>query len=220
MDFSPWKTRYLLIQIFRHFYVKCLWLVGQCCWKFQCFALTFIFQNFVQFEMQCFTHFDIFVYMNTCWAPHLEMSPKRFTMATIVLSFLRLHSSRMWHWMSTQCILNIHLPGYSTVWLLYGWCHLKLLLSWCKFCVRHRTMHQFLMSPYSEPHMQDACMFSCDLPPVLLAEWPWSFTCHCSNMGVEWILTYELVQTVDPGEDNSPAASAGTWTQDLPISSL
>ena len=28
-------------------------------------------------------------------------------------------------------------------------------------------------------------MFRCNLPSLLLAEWPGSFTCHCSNMGVE-----------------------------------
>ena len=26
------------------------------------------------------------------------------------------------------------------------------------------------------------------VPPVLLAEWPRSFMCHCGNMGVEWTL--------------------------------
>ena len=26
-----------------------------------------------------------FIFVNTCWAPHLEMSPERFTMATIAL---------------------------------------------------------------------------------------------------------------------------------------
>ena len=30
-------------------------------------------------------------------------------------------------------------------------------------------------------------MFSCNLPPALLAEWPGYFTCYCSNTGVEWI---------------------------------
>ena len=103
--------------------------------------------------MKCFTLSDIFVYMDICWASHLEMSPKCFTMATIVLSFLHLRSSCMWHWLSTQCILNIHLPSYSTVWLLHGWCHLKLLPSRCKFCARHRTMHQFPMSPYLKSHI-------------------------------------------------------------------
>ena len=28
-------------------------------------------------------------------------------------------------------------------------------------------------------------MFSCNLPPALLAEWLGSFTCYCSNMGVD-----------------------------------
>ena len=27
------------------------------------------------------------------------------------------------------------------------------------------------------------CILRCDLPPTLLAEWPWSFTCRCSNTG-------------------------------------
>ena len=30
-------------------------------------------------------------------------------------------------------------------------------------------------------------MFSCNLPHALLAEWPGSFMCYCSNTGVEWI---------------------------------
>ena len=30
-------------------------------------------------------------------------------------------------------------------------------------------------------------MFSCNLPPALLAEWPGSFTCYCGNTGVERI---------------------------------
>ena len=29
-------------------------------------------------------------------------------------------------------------------------------------------------------HTQDACVFSCNLPPALLAEWQGSFTCYCS----------------------------------------
>ena len=44
----------------------------------------------------------------------------------------------------TQGVLNIHQSGYSTVWLFYGWCHVKL--SQCRFCVHHATMHQFTVS--------------------------------------------------------------------------
>ena len=28
------------------------------------------------------------------------------------------------------------------------------------------------------------CVFRCNLPPALSAEWPGSFTCHCGNTGV------------------------------------
>ena len=41
---------------------------------------------------------------------------------------------------------------YSAVWLLHGWCHVKLLPSQCTFCVHHRTMHQFTMSLHLKPH--------------------------------------------------------------------
>ena len=32
------------------------------------------------------------------------------------------------------------------------------------------------------------CMFRCNLSPALLVEWPGSFMCHCSNIGVEQTL--------------------------------
>ena len=33
--------------------------------------------------------------------------------------------------------------------------------------------------------MKGVCVFRCNPPPALLAEWPGSFTCHCGNTGVE-----------------------------------
>ena len=45
------------------------------------------------------------------------------------------------------------------------------------------------------------------------------FTCYCGNTGVERIPKYESAQKVDPGEENSPAAPAGTRTRDLSITS-
>ena len=67
---------------------------------------------------------------------------------SIVLCFWgdSLHSSRILIWMSdcsfTQCMLNIH---SSAVWLLRGWCHLKLLPPQRTFCVNHTAMHQFTL---------------------------------------------------------------------------
>ena len=64
------------------------------------------------------------------------------------------------------------------------------------------------------------CMHvSCNLPPALLAEWPGSFTCYCSNMGVEWILKLESAQKIYPCEENSPTTPARTWTGRLLITS-
>ena len=34
--------------------------------------------------------------------------------------------------------------------------------------------------------IKGVCMFSCNLPPALLAEWLGSFTCHFGSRGVEW----------------------------------
>ena len=67
---------------------------------------------------------------------------------------------------------------------LHGWCHKKLLPSRRVLCTpyNHAPCH------FMQNHIRKvyAC-FSCNLPPALLAEWPGSFTCYCSNTGVERI---------------------------------
>ena len=81
---------------------------------------------------------------------------------------------------------------HSTGWLLHGWCHVKLLLSWCILCMLYNHA----------PHHATSCKatyigyssFSCNMPPALLAEWPGSFTCYCGNMGVEWILKWVITK--------------------------
>ena len=77
----------------------------------------------------------------------------------------------------------------------------------CKFCVYHSTMHQVTVSLHSKPHIHrlDVCVFSCNLPPALLPEWPGSFTCYCGNTGV-FGQKYESAQKVDPWEENSPSS--------------
>ena len=42
-----------------------------------------------------------------------------------------------------------------------------------------------LVSPLRLGSVKGVCVFKCNLPPVLLAERPGSFTCHCGNTGVE-----------------------------------
>ena len=82
----------------------------------------------------------------------------------------------------TRHLLNIHQSGHNAVWLLYGWCHIKLLLSQHKFCVHHSTMHQFIVSLYLKPQRMHVCL-ALTRPPACLAEWLQSFMCYCSNMG-------------------------------------
>ena len=43
-------------------------------------------------------------------------------------------------------------------------------------------MHH-VASLQSKLHTQGAYVFSCTLPPALLAEWPGTFTCYCVNTG-------------------------------------
>ena len=40
-----------------------------------------------------------------------------------------------------------------------------------------------IVSPIQLWWVNGVCMLRCNLPPALLAEWPGSFTCHCSNGG-------------------------------------
>ena len=41
-----------------------------------------------------------------------------------------------------------------------------------------------IVSPLRLHWVKGVCMFRYNLPPAVLAEWPGSFTCHCSNTGV------------------------------------
>ena len=85
--------------------------------------------------------------------------------------------------------LNIHRSGVLTA------------VAWL---VPHETAAvsaQILCTPYNhapchfmQSHIRNGvCVFSCNLPPALLAEWPGSFTCYCGNTGVEripkWVST-------------------------------
>ena len=72
----------------------------------------------------------------------------------------RCYSCCMWFWMSdgslSKCVFKYALKWctYSAVWLLQGWCHMKLLLSQCIVCVHHTPMHQFTVSLHVRPHME------------------------------------------------------------------
>ena len=104
--------------------------------------------------------------------------------SAILRSLEQTHCARLWFYMSDYLFiarfLNIHRSGVLKRW--HGWCHLKLQPSRRKFCVNHAPCH------FMQSHIRNGvCVFSCNLPPALLAEWLGSFTCYCGNTGVERI---------------------------------
>ena len=77
---------------------------------------------------------------------------------------------------------------------LHNWLadhHALLFTARSVYTIQPCTMpHHFMQSHKHKVHVclvATACMFSCNLPPALLAEWPGSYTCYCGNTGVEWI---------------------------------
>ena len=57
---------------------------------------------------------------------------------------------------------------------------------WARFLIGSHTMPgQRHSQPTPTSLDQSVCMFRCNLPSSLLAEWPDSFMCHCGNTGVE-----------------------------------
>ena len=69
------------------------------------------------------------------------------------------------NWMS-----DCRVTKFCLVWLLHGWCHVKLLLSWHTFCVHHAPIL------LKATHTWGACVFSCNLTPARLSESP-GFLC-------------------------------------------
>ena len=66
---------------------------------------------------------------------------------------------------------------------------------------------------------QGSVRVRCNLPSVLLAEWPGSFTYHCGYTGSGTDSEEESAHKVNSGEENSLAAPAGIRTRNLSITS-
>ena len=82
--------------------------------------------------------------------------------------------------------LNIHQSGVLTAlaWLVP---HEIDAVSAQVLC----TLYNCAPCHFTQCHIHlGACVFSCNLPPALLAEWPGSFMCYCSKTGVERILKW------------------------------
>ena len=57
---------------------------------------------------------------------------------------------------------------------------------WAHFQIDSNTMPRQWHSPLWLHWVEGVCIFRCNLPPALLAKWPGSFICQCSNEGMEW----------------------------------
>ena len=119
-------------------------------------------------ELFCQPHKQLFIHCidkNNCWAPHVETSPKRLTVAAIELSSLRPHFSRM-RLSVSDC--GCHTARFQYPPKQFQRCFIATwlqLATWSCGCLGLRsvyTMHQFTESLYSMPHTWDACVFICD----------------------------------------------------------
>ena len=101
-----------------------------------------------------------------------------------------LFSSRIWLWISdysfAQCFLNIHWSGYTSCYMAGA--------TWnsCRLGTSSVYTIQQVYCHYLKPHMQEACVFSCNLPPALWAKWAGSLCatavtwgCNSGNMGMQ-----------------------------------
>ena len=127
----------------------------------------------------------------------------------------------MCDWMSdcsfTQHTLNIYQSGYSTVWYIWLVPSETGANSTHFLCTtyNHAKVHSVTFKATCIRRMR---VFSCNLPPTLMAEWPGSVMCYCGNTNRGGMDTEITAQKVDPGEENSDAP-AGTWIRDLSITS-
>ena len=92
---------------------------------------------------------------------------------------------------------------YIAVWLLHGWCHMKLLPSRRRFCVYHTTMHH-IISLYAKPHnlrRVHACFaVTCHL--LFWQNYRDLLRATAVTRGWNGYRNKEPVQKVDPGEEN------------------
>ena len=130
----------------------------------------------------------VFIYMNTSWAPHLEMSPKHFTMATTVLLCSCALVTCNSEWVTALHPAHFEYPPM--------WLQCCLVVTWLVPHEIAAILAQVLCTPFNHAPVynvplfeatSEAGMFSCNLLPAHFAEWPGSLTHYCSKKGVEQI---------------------------------
>ena len=144
-----------------------------------CRGLT-LFPGMLQYIIKSWLH----------WLTEIKFCEKHYYWSLLYRAVLRcwadsLRSHVILHeWIAFfySAFLNIHRSGVLTAlaWLVPHESAAVLARS-------VYTIQPCTISLHAKPHTYGVCVFSCNLPPALLAEWPGSFTCYCGNMGVERI---------------------------------
>ena len=82
---------------------------------------------------------------NTTWTSLYRLSWSFSCRVTLCFWTHSLHSSCMQLWIARHSVFWIptEMVYLSTIWLLHGWCHMKMQPSWGMFCADHTVMHQF-----------------------------------------------------------------------------
>ena len=141
---------------------------------------------------------SILLYMNTCWASHLEVSPWALhngsygairSLLPSIPSALWSYATQVYEWLTFHStFLNIHRSNLHAA--LFGWCLVPhetpaAAISVHGLCT---TMHQFTASVYSKPHTQGVAFRSIKkslkvLLPLQDISSLWLYLVHLKSQG-------------------------------------
>ena len=106
--------------------------------------------------------------------------------ASFFFSFLKLR------WGLTDCFHSLGQDQSTvaqSVELTVAKCSLMSMCELISWYVPHYAWG--MVSPLWLHWVEDVCVFRCNLPPKLLAEWPGSFTCHCRHISINSPVLYQ-----------------------------
>ena len=126
-----------------------------CCWSVGTATAGFTIKHTVIIVIiitDCF-YIVLFSALKQTHCAHVTCDPERLTVPIHSTPCTPYNHALEGH-PQVACVFSCNLPPskrciHSTVWLLHGWCHMKILPSRHTFC-DHTTMHQFTVSHHSK----------------------------------------------------------------------
>ena len=111
----------------------------------------------------CVTHYYYYYYMNACRAPRVEMSPKRFTMVTILRhsQLSRTPTALQLSVMQNECIVSLHSADLVFFFFFFFFTALRrcLVVTWLASHETAAVSAHVLCTPYSQPHVYSMILF-------------------------------------------------------------